>query len=91
MYRSNSAFHSSASRGHRLPCGRQSVIERPERVSRVMPPTTTIAKTEPLVPMSHQPTARDTAGAATAEAIAALDDEEAAAAARLPAASAARA
>ena len=54
----NSASHSAASRGHRLPCGRQSVIERPDRVSRVMPPTTTIVKTAPLVPISHQPTAR---------------------------------
>ena len=53
FHRLNSTSHSAASRGHRLPCGRQSVMERPDRVSRVMPPTTTITKTEPAVPSSQ--------------------------------------
>ena len=73
FHRSNSASHSASLRGHRLPCGRQSVIDRPDLVSRVMPPTTTMQNTEPLLTSSHHPTARSTvwaAGAATADATA---------------------
>lgn len=73
FHRSNSASHSASLRGHRLPCGRQSVIDRPDLVSRVMPPTTTMQNTEPLLTSSHHPMARSTvwaAGAATADATA---------------------
>src|SRR6266446_9327188 len=43
LYLANSAAQSAAERGGRIPTtGFHSVIDRPERVSRVMPPTTTI-------------------------------------------------
>lgn len=38
------------------PVNFQSVIDSPERVSRVMPPSTTMLKTQPEHPASHQPT-----------------------------------
>eukprot|EP00967_Tisochrysis_lutea_P101830 scaffold152984_cov35-Tisochrysis_lutea.AAC.5 len=55
LYLSNSRCHSWSVVGGSDPCGRQSVIERPERVRRVTPPSTTMPKTAPLQPRSHQP------------------------------------
>ena len=40
-----------------------------------MPPTTTIVKTAPLVPISHQPTARGATPSAAAAATAEVDDD----------------
>ena len=42
-----------------------------------MPPTTTIVKTAPLVPISHQPTARGATPSAAAAATAEVDDDAA--------------
>ena len=66
LYFSNSHSHSAVSCGQPRPCGLQSTIERPDRVSRVMPPTMTMPKTQPEVPSSHQPTARVPASASGA-------------------------
>ena len=52
-YFSNSTSHSAVFIGGSLPCGRQSVMESPDRVKRVVPPTTTIPKTMPPHPRIH--------------------------------------
>eukprot|EP00965_Chrysotila_dentata_P182546 6027898-Pleurochrysis_carterae.AAC.7 len=62
LYLANSASHSSSDTGGMDPCGRQSVIDRPDRVRRVTPPSTTMPKTDALQPISHQPTAGETLG-----------------------------
>uniref|UniRef100_A0A0V0HF12 Putative ovule protein n=1 Tax=Solanum chacoense TaxID=4108 RepID=A0A0V0HF12_SOLCH len=56
LYFSNSTNQSSSVRGGRLPVNFQSVIDRPERVSRVIPPSTTILKTQAADAKSHMPT-----------------------------------
>jgi hypothetical protein len=66
LYLSNSHSHSAVSCGQPLPCGLQSTIDSPDRVSLVMPPTITMPKTQPEVPSSHQPTARVPASASGA-------------------------
>src|SRR5215831_3798091 len=53
-YLANSAAQSVGESGGTMPIsGFHSVIERPERVSRVMPPTTTIRKISPQQRNSH--------------------------------------
>ena len=58
-YFANSAAQSAADSGGTMPMtGFHSVIDRPERVSRVMPPTTTIRKIKPQQKNSHAATGR---------------------------------
>lgn len=57
LYRANSAVHSASVPGGFSPVNFQSVIDRPDRVSRVIPPKTTILKTHAEDPPSHQVTA----------------------------------
>src|SRR5436190_20997651 len=64
-YFTNSAAQSAANSGGRMPVtGFHSVIDRPERVSRVMPPTTTIRKINPQQKKSHTATGRRPTSAA---------------------------
>lgn len=56
-YFSNSHTHSSCVNGGSVPVNFQSVIDKPERVRRVMPPITTKLKTHAAQPKSHIPTA----------------------------------
>src|SRR5580692_7673503 len=64
-YLANSAAQSAADSGGTMPItGFHSVIDRPERVSRVMPPTTTIRKIKPQQKRSHAATGRRPASAA---------------------------
>src|SRR5580704_17554874 len=64
-YLANSAAQSAADSGGTMPItGFHSVIDRPERVSRVMPPTTTIRKIKPQQKKSHAATGRRPASAA---------------------------
>lgn len=56
-YFSNSHAHSSCVSGGRVPVNFQSVIDKPERVRRVIPPSTTKLKTHAAQPKSHIPTA----------------------------------
>jgi hypothetical protein len=58
LYLSNSAAHCSSDVGHTSPVARHSTIDRPDRVSRVTPPSTTITNTAPAVVASHKPTRR---------------------------------
>ena len=53
FHRANSASHASAVIGGNEPCSFQSVIDRPERVRRVMPPTVTMPATMPPQPSSQ--------------------------------------
>src|SRR5437588_9251543 len=58
-YFANSAAQSAADSGGTMPMtGFHSVIDRPERVSRVKPPTTTIRKINPQQKKSHAATGR---------------------------------
>src|SRR5436305_8364393 len=58
-YFSNSAAQATVDNGGTTPVtGCHSVIDRPERVSRVMPPITTIAKIIAQQPNSHSATGR---------------------------------
>ena len=58
LYLSNSASHSASERGGFIPFSRcHWVIDRPDSVSLVTPPTNTAPPTKPQQPMSHQPTA----------------------------------
>src|SRR5580693_10123037 len=58
-YFANSAAQSASDSGGTIPMtGLHSVIDRPERVSRVMPPTTTIRKINPQQKKSHAATGR---------------------------------
>ncbi len=43
---------------YEVPCSFQSVIDRPDRVSRVIPPTETIPATRPAIPSNQYPTGR---------------------------------
>ena len=64
-YFANSEVQSAADNGGTMPIiGFHSVIDRPERVSRVMPPTTTIRKINPQQQKSHAATGRRPASAA---------------------------
>jgi len=65
LYLSNSASQSASLRGAVSPANFQSVMERPERVRRVTPPSTTIEKTQAAPPASQAPTARCAAGELT--------------------------
>jgi len=58
LYRSNSTSHSATEIGGNDPCSFQSVIDNPERVSRVIPPTVTIPATSPLIPNNQYATGR---------------------------------
>ena len=58
MYRLNSVSHSAVVWGGRSPVNFQSVMERPDRVRRVMPPRATILNTQALPPASHTVNAR---------------------------------
>ena len=53
LYRSNSPVHSASVPGGFSPVNFQSVIDRPERVSRVIPPRTTMLNTQAEEPPSH--------------------------------------
>lgn len=57
LYFSNSTNQSSSERGGRPPVNFQSVIESPDLVSRVIPPSTTILKTQAADTKSQIPTA----------------------------------
>src|SRR5271155_72948 len=64
-YLANSAVQLAADSGGTMPVtGFHSVIDRPERVSRVMPPTTTIKKIKPQQKKSHAATGRRPTSAA---------------------------
>src|SRR6516225_8824035 len=59
LYLSNSACHAGASRGGITPVtGFHSTIERPDSVSRVAPPTTTVTNIRAATASSHSRTAR---------------------------------
>ena len=59
LYLSNSASHSTSERGGFIPFIRcHCVIERPDSVSLVTPPTRTAPPINPQHPISHHPTAR---------------------------------
>src|SRR5260370_16683621 len=64
-YLANSAAQSAAENGGTMPMtGFHSVIDRPERVSRVIPPTTTIREIKPQQRKSHAATGRRPTSAA---------------------------
>src|SRR5215510_14266020 len=59
LYFANSARQSASPSGGMTPVtGFHSTIESPDSVSRVAPPTSTMAKTSPAMHHSHTPTAR---------------------------------
>src|SRR5215467_6787056 len=59
LYLSNSACHADASSGGTTPVtGFHSTIDRPDSVSRVAPPTTTVANIRAATASSHSRTAR---------------------------------
>src|SRR5215831_383784 len=59
LYLANSACQSASPSGGMTPVtGFHSTIESPDSVSRVAPPTSTMAKTSPAMHHSHTPTAR---------------------------------
>ena len=59
LYASNSEFHADSLRGGKEPVtGRHSVILRPDSVSRVRPPKTTMPKTLPALRSSQIATLR---------------------------------
>src|SRR5215467_12773211 len=59
LYLSNSACHAGASRGGITPVtGFHSTIERPDSVSRVAPPTTTVTNIRAATASSHSRTVR---------------------------------
>src|SRR5215467_3412786 len=59
LYFANSACQSASPSGGKTPVtGFHSTIESPDSVSRVAPPTNTIANTSPATHHSHTPTAR---------------------------------
>src|SRR6516162_7267007 len=59
LYLSNSARHAAASSGGTTPVtGFHSTIDRPDSVSRVAPPTTTVANIRAATASSHSRTAR---------------------------------
>ena len=53
LYLSNSISHSAFVIGGSVPVSFQSVIESPDRVSLVIPPTVTIPATNPLIPSNQ--------------------------------------
>lgn len=55
-YFKNSICHCSSVSGGRPPANFQSVIDSPDRVRRVIPPSTTMLNTQPVHPNSHIPT-----------------------------------
>src|SRR5712691_6402145 len=68
-YLSNSAAQAAGDSGGRMPTtGCHSVIDRPDRVSRVTPPNTTMTKIMPQQNNSHSATCRELGVALSSEA-----------------------